>query len=74
MPDAPRVSKIEVHQFEYERDLPPMMGRGRAKHVSAGKAIRKAYALRILTDSGVTGNTSAGVRSTTPRCPDSSTS
>ncbi len=57
---APKITKLEVHQFEFE-----MMDMARGKHgveYSPGsKFMRTSHALRILTDVGVTGEFVGGL-------------
>ena len=54
MAKGPRITKLEVHQFAYERN--DMARRERGPEYSPGDSYqRTAYALKILTDMGVTG-------------------
>ena len=50
----PKITRLEVHQFQFE-PAEPMAGEGRAVHTPGDRYSRSAYALRILTDIGVTG-------------------
>ena len=50
----PKITRLEVHQFQFEL-AETMAGEGRAVYTPGGRYTRSAYALRILTDIGVTG-------------------
>ena len=51
---GPKITSLEVHQFQFEvEDMAP--GPGRSVYSPGGHSTRSAYALRILTDAGVTG-------------------
>ena len=50
----PKITRLEVHQFQFE-PAETMAGEGRAVYTPGDRYSRSAYALRILTDIGVTG-------------------
>ena len=50
----PKITRIEVHQFEFDV-MDTAAGEGHAVYTPGGRYTRSAYALRILTDAGVTG-------------------
>ena len=59
MAKAPKITKIEVHEFEHEvMDMVP--GKVGPEYSPGAKSTRTAYALRIMTDVGVVGELVGG--------------
>ena len=54
MRSEPTITKIEVHQFEYEING-VAAGPSGANYLPGAKSKRMAYAVKIMTDIGVTG-------------------
>ena len=54
MAALPKITKLEVHQFQYEM-LDMAAGKSGVEYAQGSRTMRTAYALRILTDVGVVG-------------------
>ena len=70
---APIINRLEVHQFQYKmQDM--AAGRHGPVYSPGSNATRTSYALRILTDAGVTGEFVGGSAVDYAALPDSSSS
>ena len=74
MAKGPKITRVEVHEFEYEKEdtVPAEDGVG-IMYKPGAKMSRTGFALRILTDTGPVGEFVGGAPLTTRPYPHSST-